>query len=72
LNSKFEFQVFPSLLENTRKLLILILDHQSFGVFAKLMCRLINMLRETIHFRSYKRIFLSNFSSVLPIFRVSN
>ena len=36
LNSKFEFQVFPSLLENTQKLLILILDHQSFGFFAKL------------------------------------
>ena len=55
LNSKFEFQVFPSLLENTRKLLILILDHQSFGFFAKLMCRLLNMLRETSYFRSYKR-----------------
>jgi hypothetical protein len=39
LNSKFEFQVFPSLLENTRKLLILILDHQSFGFFAKLMAK---------------------------------
>ena len=40
LNLKFEFQVFPSLLENTRKLLIPFLDYQSFGFFAKLMCRL--------------------------------
>ena len=65
LNSKFEFQVFPSLLENTRKLLILIVDHQSFWIFPKLMCMLINMLRETSYFRSYKRIFLSDLNLIV-------
>ena len=67
LNLKLEFQVFPSLLENTRNLLRLILDHQSFGIFAKLMSRPINMLRETSYFRSYKRIFLSNFNLMVLI-----
>ena len=66
LNLKFEFQVFSSLLENTRKLLILILDHQSFGIFAKLMCRLINMLRKTSYFRYCKRFFLSNLNLMVP------
>ena len=60
LNLKCEFQVFPSSLEKPRILLILILDYQSFGVFAKVMWKLINMLRETSYFRSYKVIFLPN------------
>ena len=67
LNLKFEFQAFPSLLENTQNLLRLILDHQSFGIFAKLKCRPMNMLRETSYFRSYKRIFLSNLNWIVLI-----
>ena len=67
LNLKFEFQVFPSLLENTQNLLRLILDHQSFGIFAKLKCRPMNMLRETRYFRSDKIIFLSNLSWIVLI-----
>ena len=41
------------------------ITHQSFGFFAKLMCRLINILKATSYFRSYKIIFLCNLNLIV-------
>ena len=65
LNLNFNFQVTLSLLENPRQVLKIILVHQSFMFFAKLIRRLISMLRETSYFRNYKRNCLSTLNLIV-------